>query len=146
MSLVSLTFGSGKAQSVSPIRMFVQKPLQNLKVNPNEENRLEVLKASQFFGHLPEFWLNFCTKSKIRELFSGSGFKQKQANFKRRIEPFFFVTQRYRSGQPGQLEELQGSFCFLQCNGLVPQWLRRFESASPHIFTYFFQLPRQPYN
>lgn len=51
MSLVSLTFGSGKAQSVSGIRMFVQKPLQNLKINPNEENKLEVIKASQFFGH-----------------------------------------------------------------------------------------------
>ncbi|GEM_PF-3475793 len=51
MSLVSLTFGSGKMPSVSSVRMFVQKPLSNLQVNPNEENLVEIIKTSQFFGH-----------------------------------------------------------------------------------------------
>ncbi len=51
MSLVSLTFGSGKNQSSSQVKMFVQKPMSNLKVNPNEQNTLEVIKTSQFFGH-----------------------------------------------------------------------------------------------
>lgn len=54
MSLVSLTFGSGKAPSSaasSGVRMFIQKPLQNLTVNPNEQNLIEVVKTSQFYGH-----------------------------------------------------------------------------------------------
>lgn len=51
MSLVSLTFGYGKAPSTSTgVRMFIQKPLANIRTNPNEENAIEIVKTSQFFG------------------------------------------------------------------------------------------------
>lgn len=50
MSLVSLTFGSGKSQfSVRPA-IAVLNPWDKIKVDPSIENKVEVKKVCQFLG------------------------------------------------------------------------------------------------
>ena len=50
MSLVSLTFGSGKSQfSVKPA-IAVINPWDKIKVDPTVENKVEVKKVCQFLG------------------------------------------------------------------------------------------------
>ena len=51
MSLSSLTFGVGREPSAAGPRMFVQKPLSDLKIDPTEQNRIEIIKTAEFFGH-----------------------------------------------------------------------------------------------
>lgn len=50
MSLVSLTFGTGKSEfSVKPA-ISVINPWDRIKVDPNVENKVEIKKVCQFLG------------------------------------------------------------------------------------------------
>lgn len=51
MSLVSLTFGSGKSEFSVKAPISVLTPEDQIAIDPAVENRLEIKKACQFLGH-----------------------------------------------------------------------------------------------
>lgn len=56
MSLVTLTFGYGKQDFSVPSMMHVSYPKDHIKLDPNTENKLEVLKVTTFYN-CPDVYL-----------------------------------------------------------------------------------------
>jgi hypothetical protein len=50
MSLAALTFGAGKQSFSVPTMMHVFYPKDSIKIDPNVENKIQVLKVSTFYN------------------------------------------------------------------------------------------------
>jgi len=56
MSLVTLTFGYGKQNFSVPPMMHISHPKDHIKIDPDSENKLEVLKIVTFYKN-PELYI-----------------------------------------------------------------------------------------